>query len=75
MNTDTQKKYISIDLAKCVPCVGMVCIGICPPGILEIGKDKKPQIGEITECTRCGICADLCPTKAITLISIKSDKK
>jgi NAD-dependent dihydropyrimidine dehydrogenase PreA subunit len=30
-------------------------------------KDGKPEIVDLDSCTLCGICADLCPEKAITI--------
>jgi NAD-dependent dihydropyrimidine dehydrogenase PreA subunit len=35
--------------------------------LLEIGSNGKPQVLDIASCTQCGICANLCPTKAITV--------
>lgn len=58
---------ITIDFKKCRPCSDLICIGVCPKGILEIGNNLKPQLISITECTKCGVCADLCPTKAIKI--------
>jgi NAD-dependent dihydropyrimidine dehydrogenase PreA subunit len=34
---------------------------------LEEGKSRKPQVIDVVQCTRCGICVNLCPTKAITI--------
>ncbi|MCW4010204.1 MAG: 4Fe-4S binding protein [Candidatus Bathyarchaeota archaeon] len=68
---DTHRQHVSIDLTKCAPCPGLVCVGVCPQGVLEEGKDKKPQVGDASACTQCGVCADLCPTKAITVTSAK----
>ncbi|MFA5572901.1 MAG: 4Fe-4S dicluster domain-containing protein [Candidatus Bathyarchaeia archaeon] len=64
---DKQKSPITIDLAKCGPCTGQICIGVCPQGVLEESKNRKPQIVTIVTCTKCGICVNLCPNKAITL--------
>ena len=62
----THRAHVSIDKAKCAPCSSLICMGVCPLGILEQGKDKKPQVADTEACTQCGVCADLCPTKAIT---------
>jgi NAD-dependent dihydropyrimidine dehydrogenase PreA subunit len=62
-----QKSAITIDPAKCGPCTGQICIGVCPQGALEEGKNRKPQVIEVVQCTKCGVCVNLCPTKAISL--------
>jgi len=62
-----QKSFIAIDTAKCAPCAGLICIGCCPQGALEEGKNRKPKVIDIVQCTRCGVCVNLCPTKAITI--------
>jgi NAD-dependent dihydropyrimidine dehydrogenase PreA subunit len=66
-----QKSAIFIDIAKCTPCAGQICIGVCPQGVLEEGKNRKPQVVDIVQCTACGVCVNLCPTKAITINSEK----
>jgi 2-oxoglutarate ferredoxin oxidoreductase subunit delta len=60
-------KPIRIDYVKCAPCSALICVGVCPLGVLEAGKDGKPKIVEVTSCTRCGVCEDLCPEKAIII--------
>jgi NAD-dependent dihydropyrimidine dehydrogenase PreA subunit len=62
-----QKSFILIDTTKCTPCAGLICIGVCPQGALEEGKNGKPQIVDVAQCTRCGVCLNLCPAKAITM--------
>ena len=64
---DTHFPSIIIDYAKCSPCSGLICIGVCPVGIIEQGEEQKPTIIDFSSCTKCGICINLCPTKAITL--------
>jgi len=68
------KPFIIVDAAKCAPCAGLICIGVCPQGVLEEGKNKKPQVIDILECTRCGVCVNLCPAKAITINPSKPQK-
>ncbi|MCW4000132.1 MAG: 4Fe-4S dicluster domain-containing protein [Candidatus Bathyarchaeota archaeon] len=65
---------ITIDLAKCQPCTGQICIGVCPQGVFEEGKNRKPQVIALVQCTSCGICVNLCPGKAISLNAGKSPK-
>lgn len=69
-----QNFAIFIDLAKCAPCTGQVCIGVCPQGALEEGKNSKPIVVDVVQCTKCGICVNLCPAKAITINSEKPKK-
>ncbi|HUU88464.1 MAG TPA: 4Fe-4S dicluster domain-containing protein [Candidatus Glassbacteria bacterium] len=64
---DTHSPSIIIDYAKCLPCSGLICIGVCPVGIIEQGEEQKPTIMGFSSCTKCGVCINLCPTKAITL--------
>ncbi|TRO50918.1 ferredoxin [Candidatus Bathyarchaeota archaeon] len=62
-----QETIILIDYAKCPPCTGLICIGVCPLGVLEAGANGKPQIADIISCTRCEVCSSLCPSKAIII--------
>ena len=64
---DKHKTPITIDLAKCPPCAGQICIGVCPQGVFEEDKNRKPKIIEVVQCNRCGVCVNLCPDKAITI--------
>jgi NAD-dependent dihydropyrimidine dehydrogenase PreA subunit len=64
---DKHKSSITIDAAKCPPCTGQICIGVCPQGALEEGKNRKPQVIDVVQCTKCGVCVNLCPSKAITI--------
>jgi len=69
------KSFIVIDTAKCAPCPGLICVGVCPQGVLEEGKNKKPQVIDGVPCTRCGVCVNLCPAKAITIKKASPKKK
>jgi NAD-dependent dihydropyrimidine dehydrogenase PreA subunit len=69
---DKPKAQVSIDYAKCAPCSGLLCVGVCPQGILEVGSDNKPHIIDVASCSQCGVCADLCPTKAIMVTQSSS---
>jgi 2-oxoglutarate ferredoxin oxidoreductase subunit delta len=71
---DKHKTPIIIDVAKCPPCAGQVCIGVCQQGALEEGKNRKPQVIAVVQCTKCGVCVNLCPNKAIT-INVSNLKK
>jgi len=72
---DKQKARVVVDHAKCAPCSGLICIGVCPEGVLEQAADKKPQVSEAESCTLCGICINLCPSKAITTKATNKPKE
>ncbi|MGA2682300.1 MAG: 4Fe-4S dicluster domain-containing protein [Candidatus Bathyarchaeia archaeon] len=61
------KPLILIDIAKCTSCAGLICVGVCPQGVFEEGENRKPLVVDVVECTRCGVCVNLCPAKAITI--------
>jgi NAD-dependent dihydropyrimidine dehydrogenase PreA subunit len=56
---------ILIDYVKCSPCSGLICVGVCPFGILEEDVNGKPKIVDAASCNLCGVCANLCPGEAI----------
>ena len=66
---DKHKAPVIINYDNCPPCSGLVCEGVCPQGVLETGDKGKPVVSDPVSCTQCGVCADLCPTKAITVTS------
>jgi NAD-dependent dihydropyrimidine dehydrogenase PreA subunit len=61
---DTHRAHVTIDHAKCISCAGLLCVGVCPVGILEEGENGKPVVSDENACTQCGICANLCPVQA-----------
>jgi len=62
-----QKSPVTVDQTKCKPCEGLICVGVCPVGVLEPDSNGKPDVSDVSACTVCGVCADLCPTKAIAV--------
>lgn len=60
-----QKPNVVVDYAKCPPCPTLICVGVCPFGVLEVGANGKPQATDLNSCTCCGVCESLCPTEAI----------
>jgi len=48
---DTHSSSINIDYAKCPPCSGLICIGVCPVGIIEQGDKQKPIIIDVNPST------------------------
>lgn len=52
-----------VDAGRCLRCAGgscRTCAEKCPEGI-------DPHSKSLAECTRCGVCENLCPADAITL--------
>jgi NAD-dependent dihydropyrimidine dehydrogenase PreA subunit len=47
----------------------LICIGVCPQGVLEADGEGKPRVADVLSCTLCGVCVDLCPRKAISVDS------
>ncbi|HTY74785.1 MAG TPA: 4Fe-4S binding protein [Candidatus Nanoarchaeia archaeon] len=65
--TGDWKTYQPIrDLEKCTKCC--MCVLYCPDGAIK----WMPELGKIefdyNFCKGCGICANECPTKAITMV-------
>jgi len=70
-----------IDLSKCTPAKRQkdscyLCWLYCPDGV--ISKELEPKI-DLEYCKGCGICAQECPTGAITMVEetslIEEEKK
>jgi len=64
--TGDWKTYMPVrDLEKCTCC--LLCVLFCPDGAI-LWKPEKADIEiDNTYCKGCGICANECPTKAITM--------
>ncbi len=74
-------KYSSpvIDAAKCIGC--KTCVPHCPEAVMEmrarateeieisgkIGKEKEIVGVDMEYCKGCGVCAQVCPVKAINM--------
>jgi len=61
------KIKIELDLSKCMECSTYTCVDCCAMAVLRL-EDGKPVVADLDSCTLCGICEDLCPEKAITII-------
>lgn len=56
-----------VDHEKCVHC--MICWTLCPDGVI----DKNIDI-DLNFCKGCGICANECPRKAISMVKEGAEK-
>lgn len=54
-----------IDLEKCIVCYK--CYMVCPDGVI-FKKGEKGVAVDYDYCKGCGVCANECPVKAITMI-------
>ena len=66
---DWRAKRPVIDLSKCTPCKKQkdtcyLCWLYCPDGTV---KRRIPVEIDLTYCKGCGVCAEVCPTKAIRM--------
>ncbi len=55
-----------VDLDKCIDC--LTCWIYCPDDCVIV-KEGKLQGVKVSHCKGCGICAKVCPKKAITMTS------
>ncbi len=64
--TGDWKTYVPVlDLKKCVTCC--TCVILCPEGAIKwLPKRGKIEF-DFNFCKGCGICANECPARAITM--------
>lgn len=60
-----------VDPSKCAVC--LTCVRLCPYGAPFINEDHKAEIVPAL-CQGCGICASVCPGKAIELSHFRDDQ-
>lgn len=64
--TGDWKTYMPLrDLEKCTKCLN--CVLFCPEGAVHWRPDLDRVEFDLSFCKGCGICANECPTKAITM--------
>jgi len=64
--TGDWKTYTPVrDTEKCTLC--LLCTLFCPDGAIHLTQEKNDIVFDLNYCKGCGICANECPTKAITL--------
>jgi len=63
--TGTWRTYRPVmNKKKCTKCLS--CWLYCPEGAVKLTKQDAPKI-DLNYCKGCGICAEECPVKAITM--------
>lgn len=60
-----------VDEDKCVAC--LTCVRACPFGVPKFG-DRNAVVIEAAACQGCGICASVCPRKAINVLNYKDEQ-
>jgi pyruvate ferredoxin oxidoreductase delta subunit len=64
--TGDWKTYKPIrDEEKCTRC--LLCVIYCPDGAIRWNDEKADIAFDLNFCKGCGICANECPTTAITM--------
>jgi pyruvate ferredoxin oxidoreductase delta subunit len=64
--TGDWKTYMPIyDVEKCTKC--LTCLMMCPEGAISWQPEKGKVEFDFGFCKGCGICANECPVKAITM--------
>lgn len=64
--TGDWKTYMPVrDLEKCITC--LTCVMFYPEGAIRWRPDMGKIEFDFSFCKGCGICANECPTKAITM--------
>lgn len=56
------KRYAVRNLRLCTK--DCLCLYVCPTG----ATDTEDSVIDVTKCIGCGVCADACPSKAISLV-------
>jgi len=70
-----EKNKVWADPQKCVAC--LTCIRVCPHGAIQlVREDSKKQVALVSDlaCDMCGICAALCPAKAMKFQGYRDDQ-
>ena len=58
-----------VDEDQCVAC--LTCVRACPFGAPKFSDKRNAVVIEAAACQGCGICASVCPRKAISLMNYK----
>ena len=65
------RKKWAIDINKkwCKAC--RICVEFCPKKVLDTDEFGKAEVGDIKQCTGCGLCEMRCPDFAIVVREIE----
>lgn len=55
-----------VDAEKCTKC--QICWIYCPDSSVNLNAKDEPVSFNLKYCKGCGLCAEMCPTKAIKLV-------
>ncbi len=58
--------YPQVDHEKCTRCT--LCHFFCPEGAIRVKEDGYTEV-KLGHCKGCGICAEECPVKCITMVN------
>lgn len=61
-----------VDAEKCVLC--LTCMRSCPHGAISVDNRKEAAAMSAVACQRCGLCATLCPARAIAFPRFTDDQ-
>lgn len=74
-NILAEVEKVKADPQKCVAC--LTCIRICPHDAIQLVRvDGGKEVAEVFDlaCDACGICAAMCPAKAITFQGYRDEE-
>lgn len=54
-----------VNMRKCIHC--MKCVMYCPDICIQVKNSKRGKT-DLSMCKGCGICAEVCPVKAIKMV-------
>ncbi|HHV57309.1 MAG TPA: 4Fe-4S binding protein [Firmicutes bacterium] len=57
---------ITINAKWCKGCG--ICVKFCPPQVLKLGPQKKPEVTNLEQCLDCHLCELRCPDLAIAVL-------
>ena len=62
IDVDKTGDFIKYDAEKCNGCT--LCVRNCPAGAIQ-GERRQPHKITVAQCTKCGICYEVCKFEAV----------